>query len=72
MSANRSLVLKIGAVLKSIIYCTLSPSGNGDLPFNIEEGVNKLVFIVLGPFRMALFPELWNAGHHRLDNLPWQ
>ncbi len=35
-----------------------------------EEGVRKLVFIILGPFRMALFPKLWNAGRHRLDNLP--
>ena len=34
----------------------------------ISEGVKKKVFIVLGPFRMALFPELWNAGRHRLDN----
>jgi hypothetical protein len=37
-----------------------------------SESVKKLVFIVHGPFRMALFPELWNAGRHRLDNLPWQ
>ena len=31
--------------------------------------MKKLVFIVLGPFRMALFSELWNAGRHSLDNL---
>jgi len=30
--------------------------------------MQKLVFIVLGPFRIALFPELWNAGHHKLGN----
>jgi hypothetical protein len=36
------------------------------------EGVKKLVYIVLGPFRMALFPELWNAGRHKLDNFSWQ
>ncbi len=29
----------------------------------------KLIPTVVGPFRMALFPELWNAGHHRLSNL---
>jgi len=33
-----------------------------------SEGVKKLVFFVLGPFRMALFPELWDARHHRLGN----
>jgi hypothetical protein len=34
-----------------------------------SEGVKKLVSIVLGPIRMALFPDLWNAGHHRLGNV---
>jgi hypothetical protein len=36
------------------------------------SAVKKLVSIALGPFRMALFPELWNAGHNRLGNLSWQ
>jgi hypothetical protein len=30
--------------------------GNGN-----ASGMNKSVFIVLGPFRMALFPELWDV-----------
>ena len=37
----------------------------------IEEGVGKWVFIVLGPFRMALFPERWYAGRHPLSSLLW-
>ena len=37
-----------------------------------SEDVKELVFIVLGPFRMVLFPKFWNAERHRLDNLPWQ
>jgi hypothetical protein len=32
--------------------------GNGN-----ASGVNKMVFIVLGPLRMALFPELWDVTH---------
>ena len=36
---------------------------------NPSEGVKKLVSIVLDPFRMALLPELWNAGRHRLNYL---
>jgi len=35
----------------------------------LSESVKKLVSIVLGPTRMALFLELWNAGHHRLGNV---
>jgi len=31
--------------------------------------VKKSFLSILGPFRMALFPELWNAGHHNLGNL---
>jgi len=39
------------------------------LPWVRFRRCKKMVFIVLGPFRMALFPQLWNAGRHRLDNL---
>ena len=39
---------------------------------HLIEGVKKFVSIVLGPFRMALSPELWNAGRHRLDYLSWE
>jgi hypothetical protein len=42
---------------------------SGGIP---SEGMNKLLFIVLGPFRMALFPELWNAERHKLDYLSWE
>jgi hypothetical protein len=26
---------------------------------------------VTGPFRMVLFPKLWNAGYYRLGNVSW-
>ena len=48
------------------------PRGGESQPCNHIEGVKKLVSIVLGPFRMALSPELWNAGRHRLDYLSWE
>ena len=35
----------------------------------LSESVKKLISIALGPTRMALFLELWNAGHHRLGNV---
>ena len=38
--------------------------------FHRTEGkCEKICFLVLGPFRMALFPELWDAGNHNLCNL---
>jgi hypothetical protein len=39
---------------------------------NAPQDVKKSVRIILGPFRMALFSELWNAGHYRFGDLSWQ
>jgi hypothetical protein len=37
---------------------------------DLSEGAKKSRTFDPGPFRMALFPEIWNAGRHRLGNPP--
>jgi len=35
----------------------------------LEEAVGKLVSLILGPFGIVLFPQLWNAEDHSPDNV---
>jgi hypothetical protein len=59
----------VDMIIGSVLLPAFLPAGRkakhpADLPATpiLLEAHRKLFFIVLGPFRMVLLPELWNAG----------